>query len=70
MTISTVDRLDDVKAGIDALELMADAYLCGSYEYDPQATAEAMHKIIDEIRVDLAAARAETEAAIRGSRTA
>lgn len=70
LTVDTAERLDDAKAGLDALELMTDAFLLGNEEYDPQETAEAMHRVIDAARADIAAAKAEIKAAIKASRTA
>ena len=51
LTVDTAERLDDAKAGIDALELMTDAFLLGNEEYDPQETAEAMHREIGRTHV-------------------
>ena len=70
LTSDPAERLADAKAALDALLLMADAYLLGNEEYDQQETAEAMHRVIDTARADIEAAKAEVKAAIQASRTA
>lgn len=70
LTIDTLEKLYDAKAALNALQLIADAYLLGSNAYNEHDTAEAMHRVIDAAREDIAATVNEIKAAITTSKTA
>lgn len=56
--VEAAERLDDAKAACDALELMADAFLSADAVYNEHETVNAMHRVIDAARADIAAAKA------------
>jgi len=70
LTIETVERLDDIKASLNALELMADAFLSADAVYNEHETANAIHRVIDTARADIENTKAEIKAAIKTSKTA
>ena len=70
LTIETAERLDDIRASLNALELMTDAFILGDGEYNPIETANAIHRVIDTARADIEKTKAEIKAAINTSKTA
>ena len=70
LTIETAERLDDIRASLNALELITDAFLIGDGAYKPIETANAIHRVIDTARADIEKTKAEIKAAISTSKTA
>lgn len=70
LTIETAERLDDIRASLNALELMTDAFIMGDGEYNATDAANAIHRVIDTARADIEKAKAEIKAAIKTSKTA
>lgn len=70
LTIETAERLDDIRASLNALELMTDAFLIGDGAYNQIETANAIHRVIDTARADIEKMKAEIKATINTSKTA
>ena len=70
ITLDTLERLDEMREGLDALELMIAAYFMGPDEFDERRTANAMQAIIDQLQDKLTVTKYEAKAALQGLKMA
>ena len=70
ITLDTLERLDEMREGLDALELMIAAYFMGPNEFDERRTANAMQAIIDQLQEKLNITQYEARAAQQGLKMA
>ena len=70
ITLDTLERLEEMQEGLDALELMIDAYILGPGEYEPRRAANAMQGTLDRLREQVRITRYETQTALAGLKMA
>ena len=70
ITIDTLERLDEMREGLDALELMIAAYFMGPNEFDERRTANAMQAIIDQLQEKVTVTKYEAQASLHGLKMA
>ena len=70
ISIDTLERLDEMREGLDALELMINAYFMGPDVFDERRTANAMQAIIDQLQEKVTVTKYEAKAAMQGLKMA
>jgi hypothetical protein len=70
ISLDTLERLDTIREGLHALEMMISAYFMGPDEFDERRTVNAMTAIINQLHEKVTFTEYEIRAALQGLKMA